>query len=102
MGYAMINKPTDNDKWHMDRGVPVTLVVSMVILFLGQTVTAAWWVSKLDARVDILEVARVTTAPQADRLTRVEVKVENIQLGITEIKDLIRSNTASFRNKDQN
>jgi hypothetical protein len=33
-----------------------------------------------------LEVA----APQADRLTRVEVKIENIQSGVDEIKALIR------------
>lgn len=88
-----------NTKWHMDRGIPIAFIISMFGLFISQTAIASWFASKLDARVEVLESSRLTAAPQADRLTRVEVKVENIQLGITEIKDLIRT---SGSRKEQN
>ena len=49
-----------------------------------------WWASNLTERVNSLERTREATAPQADRLTRVEVRLESVQSGIDEIKPLIR------------
>jgi hypothetical protein len=46
--------------------------------------------SSTDARLSTLEKRMDAAAPQADRLTRVEVKLEAVQAGINEIKSLIR------------
>jgi cytochrome oxidase assembly protein ShyY1 len=87
---------TEEDKvyereWHLDKKVPIALILTILI----QTVAAFWFVARLDHRVEALERSETratATAPvQADRLTRVEVKLESVQEGITEIKRLIQA-----------
>jgi len=86
---------SDNDadpaasSWHLDRRVPIALIATILL----QTVAVVWWASDLSARVSHLERTQAASAPQGDRLTRVEVKVENIQSGIEEIKRLLRRPT---------
>jgi hypothetical protein len=76
----------DDARWHLDKRVPLALIVTIAI----QTGTFIWWASSLTERVNTLERERVATAPQGERLTRVEVKLEGVQLGIDEIKRLLR------------
>jgi hypothetical protein len=76
----------DCKHWTVDKRVPLALIVTIVI----QTGGLVWWASSLSERVNSLERRAEQTAPQADRLTRVEVKIESVQEGITEIKRLIR------------
>jgi hypothetical protein len=76
--------------WHLDRKVPVALMMTMFLMFAGQSATALWWASKMDSRVENLEKQNASAAPMPDRLTRVEVKLEAVQSGITEIKDILR------------
>ena len=85
------DKETTNDgKWHLDKRVPVALIVTLI----GQMIVGIAWMSALGERVNTLERAesvRAVAAPvNADRLTRVEVKIEAVQEGITEIKRLIQ------------
>lgn len=76
--------------WHVDKKVPVALMVTIFLMFAGQSGTALWWASKMDSRVETLEKQNASAAPMPDRLTRVEVKLESVQAGITEIKDILR------------
>lgn len=76
----------NESQWHWDKRVPIATLA----MLLFQTAAVIWWASSLQERVNTLERERMVTAPQADRLTRVEVKIETIQEGITEIKRLIR------------
>jgi hypothetical protein len=76
----------DETKWYLDKRVPLALILTIVI----QTAGLVWWASNLTERVNSLERTREATAPQADRLTRVEVRLESVQSGIDEIKRLIR------------
>ncbi len=76
----------EDAKWHLDRRVPLAMILAIIM----QTGTFIWWASSLSERVNTLERERIATAPQGDRLTRVEVKIEAVQEGITEIKRLIR------------
>lgn len=86
-------------QWHWDRKVPVALIVTLIVVFAGQTWTAAWWASKTDARIEILEkqstAAGPTAADQGNRLTRVETKLEAVQDGISEIKSILRKEPSS-------
>jgi hypothetical protein len=76
----------DCTHWTVDKRVPLALIVTIVV----QSVTLGWWASSLTERVNVLERRAEATAPQGDRLTRVEVKLEGVQSGIDEIKRLIR------------
>jgi hypothetical protein len=85
---------TSDERWHVDRKVPVALLVTLLLTFSGQTVTALWWASKIDSRIEQLERVTATAAPttseQGTRLTRVETKLEAVQDGISEIKSILR------------
>jgi hypothetical protein len=74
------------NRWHLDKRVPLALIIAIT----AQTAAGIWFMSKLDSRVASLEETRQANAPQSDRLTRVEVRLEGVQYGIEEIKRLIR------------
>jgi len=82
---------TPDAEWHLDKKVPIAMITAILI----QTAGIIWFASGLFHRVESLERDMISRTPQADRLTRVEVKIETVQEGITEIKRLIqtRSNT---------
>lgn len=84
------NETTGDGKWHLDKRVPVALIVTLI----GQMIVGIAWMSALGERVNTLERTesiRAASAPvNADRLTRVEVKIEAVQEGISEIKRLVQ------------
>jgi hypothetical protein len=83
----MLPMTRDDDKrWHLDKKVPLALILTIAI----QTGGFVWWAASTNERVANLERRVDASAPQADRLTRVEVKIEAVQEGITEIKRMIR------------
>lgn len=77
--------------WHLDKKIPIAIILTIAL----QTGGFVWFTARLDGRVEVLERSEVRatiTAPvQADRLTRVEVKVENIAEGVNRIERLIQS-----------
>lgn len=72
--------------WTIDKRVPLALILTISI----QTCGIVWWASGLTTRVEQLERQASAVAPQADRLTRVEVRIDNIADGVSEIKALLR------------
>lgn len=84
-----------DERWHVDKKVPVSLIVTLVVVFGGQTATALIWASKADARIERLEDTAKLAVPQVsaqnERLTRVEVKLESALDSLSEIKTLLRA-----------
>lgn len=98
-------KPLDDDsddgplgngdsRWHISRGVPVAFIVSMLIYFIAQAGMFGWWASAMNYRVEAVEKAQISSAPQGERLTRVEEKLVAVQTGITDIKALLQGKGA--------
>ena len=81
--------------WHVDRKIPVSLIITLVLVFGGQSAAALMWASRTDNRLERLEeankVALPQTVSQGDRLTRVEVKLESVLDSVTEIKTILRT-----------
>ena len=81
--------------WHLDRKVPIVLVVTLTTLLTGQGLTAAWWASKADSRIEALEKSIAAAGPQSasqgERLTRVEEKLVAVQAGILDIKSILQT-----------
>jgi len=77
-------------RWHLDRKVPLALILTFSLTIGVQTCTIVWWASGLTSRVEQLEKQAAASAPQGDRLTRVEVRLDNVVDGISEIKALLR------------
>lgn len=81
-----MTRRSDDARWHLDKRFPIALIVTISI----QTATIVWWASGITERVNVLERAQATSAPQADRLTRVEVKLDGVGESVTEIKRLLQ------------
>lgn len=78
-----------NRHWTLDRKVPLPLIVSLALLFIGQTGMVAWSLSNASTRLDMLERNVEASKPQAERIIRLEEKVGVVQQGINEIKVIL-------------
>lgn len=81
---TVIDKSDSN--WHLDRKVPVAIIVTIMM----QTAGIVWWGATASERLNALERKVDMAAPQADRLTKVETRLEAVQEGISEIKFILR------------
>jgi len=72
--------------WHLDKKVPITLILAI----LAQTFTFGWWGASTGARIDHLERQATQSAPQGERIIRLETKLDGVAEAIADIKILIR------------
>lgn len=75
-----------DSSWHLDRKVPVAIILTLMM----QTAGIVWWGATASERLNALERKVDVAAPQADRLTKVETRLEAVQEGISEIKFILR------------
>lgn len=61
----MADKNPDN-AWHLDRRVPIALLVGLLI----QTFGAAWWLSKLESRVDSVGMVQAVLKDDVKEIER--------------------------------
>ena len=57
-----------HSRWHIDKNVPLALIIAIII----QSGAGIWWAATVNNRVERLESDIKASAPQAERLTRVE------------------------------
>lgn len=76
----------DQAGWHLDKKVPIALILTIAI----QTGGFIWWTASINERVNFLERQATASAPQSERLTRVEVNLEVVKEGIADLKRLLR------------
>lgn len=73
--------------WHVDKRVPLAVLLVLAV----QTGGIFWWAGATNERMASMERVIAANAPQADRLTRVEVKVDTIVESVAEIKSSLRA-----------
>lgn len=80
------NEDPASGAWHVDKRIPLALIITLAVAFIGQTFAFGWFGAAMNARLETVERAQQVSAPQGDRLTRVEVRIENIAEGIQRIE----------------
>lgn len=85
------SQESSESRWHLDKRVPIALIVTIAI----QTGSIIWWAASVTARLERLEEKAAIVAPQDSRLTKVEVQLEVVKEGIIEIKRLIQQRLLS-------
>lgn len=83
----------DQKHWHLDKRVPIALIVAIAF----QTAAFIWWASDVNARVGYLERQVNLSAPQAERIVRLESQLDAIREGLAEIKSLLRRDRTEAR-----
>jgi hypothetical protein len=86
--------------WHISRGIPIALIVTVIGMFIGQTIGGVWYVSHLDSRVDAVEKVQITasaivekvqaaTATQNIETAKLGEKVVAVQASVNRIEALL-------------
>lgn len=91
-----VRGPEDDKRdaeWHLDKKVPIALIGTVVL----QSVFFVWAASNLWTRVGELEHKVELSAPQFERIIRVETKMDGITVSLSEIKALIGKATEMRR-----
>lgn len=89
----MPETPPAAEPWHLDRHIPIALILAII----GQTAGAVWWASTISSavadqgrRVALLESGKAEDAradrDSADRLARIEERQRASQDSLVEIK----------------
>ena len=72
----------EDSDWHLDKRVPITLIITILM----QTGAFAWWGATQAEKVLVLKERMDAIAPNSDRLTRVEVKVDSLLSSVNRIE----------------
>jgi Tfp pilus assembly protein PilO len=86
LGFSSGDGPVSRH-WHLDKRVPIALILTLLV----QTGGVAWWMATTSERISVLKERLDAISPQADRLTRVEVNIEDIKMSLTEIKQALKT-----------
>ncbi len=78
----MADKDGADNNWHLDKKVPISLIAAILI----QTGGFFWWAATTQEKVSALKERLDAIAPNSDRLTRVEVKVDTLLGSVTRIE----------------
>lgn len=68
------NRQQVDDTWKIDKKIPIALIITLLI----QTAGFAFWMGQLSVRIDQLEAQGLRDTANSDRLTRLEVRIENL------------------------
>lgn len=71
--------------WHLDRRVPLALIVTIII----QTAGVFWWAANITSRVEALEKGLSLRTEDHDRITRLETNQVHILEGLRRIETRI-------------
>ncbi len=87
MAAMMREEPDGATKhWHLDKRVNLSIIITIII----QTAALLIWGTRLDSRVEVLERRHVLVEPQAERIIRLETKVDGIDKTLGEIKTILQ------------
>ena len=76
-------------EWHLDKKVPLALIVTLMV----QSGTFIWWAAKADNRLDVLERSSAISAPQIERIVKLETKMDTIVDSLNDMKVILRIRT---------
>lgn len=78
----MANSDPAASGWHLDKRVPLALIITIII----QTAGAFWWAATITARVDTIEGQIEAASGRGERLTRVEATQAHISSALQRIE----------------
>ncbi len=70
------------EPWHLDRKVPIALIVTIIV----QTAGIVWWAANVDTRLAVIEKTDAAQGGYADRLTRLESAKEDVSRRLDRIE----------------
>jgi hypothetical protein len=81
-----VDDKTDH-QWHLDKKVPLALIVTLLL----QSGAFIWWAAKADNRLEYLERTVNASAPQIERVIRLEAKMDSVAEALNDVKVILRA-----------
>jgi hypothetical protein len=81
-----VDDQTDH-QWHLDKRVPLALIVTLAL----QSGAFIWWAAKADNRLEYLERTVNASAPQIERVIRLEAKMDSVAEALNDVKVILRA-----------
>lgn len=81
----MANGSDARNPWHLDRRIPIALILAIVL----QSISAFFWAGAITARLGVVEKSTDKNSQLGERLTRVEEKTNYIVRGVERIEKKI-------------
>jgi hypothetical protein len=79
----------DDEHWRILKGIPIAFIVTMTVYAVINLGVGVWYASAMNSRIDAVEKMQAATAPQGERLTRLEEKVVAVQATANRIETLL-------------
>lgn len=94
---AKVPDPVPSESWHMDKKVPIAIIVTIII----QTLSLGWWASKLDSRVanleendkrhdDRLKEDRAAIEAGSNNLNAINMRLVRVEEQTSTTRDLVK------------
>jgi hypothetical protein len=77
--------------WHVEKSIPLALILSFCGAIFIQTAGALWWAATISARVGTVETIVALIVPNQERLTRVETKLDSVDETVKSIQGYLRA-----------
>lgn len=95
----------DKETWHLDKKVPISLLIGL----LAQSGLFIWWASGINSRVEALEAANSTEVKEQGiiteqsnavniRLSNIETRFTYLETNLNEVKTDVRTLLDESRN----
>lgn len=72
----------DREKWHLDKRVPIALILTMLAGYAG----GITWAAQIGSRLASIEKVTEATPSISDRLTRLEVNSDAVRASVGRIE----------------
>jgi len=82
----MVDTNANRGDWQIDKKIPVALIFTLLI----QTAGFAFWMGQLSVRIDQLETTNLRYTTNSDRLTRLEVRIDNLTEDVQDLARVVR------------
>ena len=89
----MIDRRDEDKHWHLDKRVPIALILAILVQSFG----AVWWAASFERRVIVLEETSKAGTDIRDRLARIEEAQRWVGSSIVELKDSLKLVAAALR-----
>lgn len=88
----MTDLSADRQPWHLDKRVPVALIVTIMI----QTGAGVWWAATQDQRVKSLEEWRTDSKSVAADLSEIKAEIRSLNRSIDDVKERLRDGKMNY------
>ena len=75
--------PDNRDsQWHLDKRVPVALIITMLSGYAG----GIWWISEMNSRMNNIERAQLQSSGDSGQIIRFDERLRSIERVITRLE----------------